>query len=86
MGNLSLMHAPFLLGLISGGAVIYWFTGASMQAVSTGAYRAVEFIKKNIRLEGVEKASVEDSKKVVAICTQYAQRGGECQTQLKSGW
>ena len=75
MGNLSLMHAPFLLGLISGGAVIYWFTGASMQAVSTGAYRAVEFIKKNIRLEGVEKASVEDSKKVVAICTQYAQRG-----------
>jgi K(+)-stimulated pyrophosphate-energized sodium pump len=75
MGNLSLMHAPFLLGLISGGAVIYWFTGAAMQAVSTGAYRAVEFIKKNIRLEGVEKASVEDSKKVVAICTQYAQRG-----------
>ena len=75
MGNLSLMHAPFLFGLISGGAVIYWFTGASMQAVSTGAYRAVEFIKKNIRLEGVEKASVEDSKKVVAICTQYAQKG-----------
>ncbi len=75
MGKLSLMHAPFLLGLISGGSVIYWFTGASMQAVSTGAYRAVEFIKKNIRLEGVEKASVEDSKKVVAICTQYAQRG-----------
>ena len=75
MAKLSLMHAPFLLGLISGGAVIYWFTGASMQAVSTGAYRAVEFIKKNIRLEGVEKASVEDSKKVVAICTQYAQKG-----------
>ncbi len=75
MGKLSLMHAPFLLGLISGGSVIYWFTGASMQAVSTGAYRAVEFIKKNIRLEGVEKASVEDSKKVVAICTQYAQKG-----------
>src|SRR6266436_10100513 len=75
MGNLSLMHAPFLLGLISGGSVIYWFTGASMQAASTGAYRAVEFIKKNIRLEGVEKASVEDSKKVVAICTQYAQKG-----------
>jgi K(+)-stimulated pyrophosphate-energized sodium pump len=75
MGNLSLMHAPFLLGLVSGGSVIYWFTGASMQAVSTGAYRAVEFIKANIRLEGVEKASVEDSKKVVAICTQYAQKG-----------
>jgi K(+)-stimulated pyrophosphate-energized sodium pump len=75
MGKLSLMHAPFLLGLISGGSVIYWFTGASMQAVSTGAYRAVEFIKANIKLEGVEKASVEDSKKVVAICTQYAQKG-----------
>jgi K(+)-stimulated pyrophosphate-energized sodium pump len=75
MANLSVMHAPFLLGLISGGAVIYWFTGASMQAVSTGAYRAVEFIKRNIKLEGVEKASVEDSRKVVAICTQYAQRG-----------
>jgi K(+)-stimulated pyrophosphate-energized sodium pump len=75
LGNLSLMHAPFLLGLISGGAVIYWFTGASTQAVSTGAYRAVEFIKANIKLEGVEKASVEDSKKVVAICTQYAQKG-----------
>jgi K(+)-stimulated pyrophosphate-energized sodium pump len=58
-----------------GGAVIYWFSGASTQAVSTGAYRAVEFIKKNIKLEGVEKASVEDSKKVVAICTQYAQKG-----------
>ncbi len=72
---LSLMHAPFLLGLISGGAVIYWFTGASMQAVTTGAYRAVEFIKANIRLEGVEKASVADSKKVVEICTQYAQKG-----------
>ncbi len=73
--KLSLMHAPFLLGLVVGGAVIYWFTGASMQAVSTGAYRAVEFIKKNIRLEGVEKASVEDSKKVVEICTTYAQKG-----------
>lgn len=73
--NLSLLHAPFLLGLITGGAVIYWFTGASMQAVTTGAYRAVEFIKANIKLEGVEKASVEDSKKVVEICTQYAQRG-----------
>src|SRR6059036_1672827 len=73
--KLSLLHAPFVLGLITGGAVIYWFTGASTQAVTTGAYRAVEFIKANIRLEGVEKASVEDSKKVVAICTQYAQRG-----------
>ena len=73
--NLSLLHAPFVLGLITGGAVIYWFTGASIQAVTTGAYRAVEFIKANIRLEGVEKASVEDSKKVVQICTQYAQKG-----------
>ena len=69
------MNAPFLLGLIMGGAMIYWFTGASMQAVSTGAYRAVEFIKKNIKLEGVEKASVADSKKVVEICTEYAQKG-----------
>jgi K(+)-stimulated pyrophosphate-energized sodium pump len=73
--NLSLLHAPFVLGLITGGSVIYWFTGASIQAVTTGAYRAVEFIKANIRLEGVEKASVEDSKKVVQICTQYAQKG-----------
>src|SRR5690349_18275775 len=73
--NLSLLHAPFLLGLVTGGAVIYWFTGASTQAVTTGAYRAVEFIKANIRLEGVEKASVADSKKVVQICTQYAQKG-----------
>jgi K(+)-stimulated pyrophosphate-energized sodium pump len=73
--KLSMLHAPFLLGLISGGAVIYWFTGASMQAVVTGAYRAVEFIKANIKLDGAEKASIEDSKKVVEICTQYAQRG-----------
>ena len=73
--NLSLLHAPFVLGLITGGAIIYWFTGSSMQAVTTGAYRAVEFIKRNIRLEGVEKASVADSKKVVEICTQYAQKG-----------
>jgi len=72
---LSLLHAPFVLGLITGGAIIYWFTGASTQAVTTGAYRAVEFIKKNIKLEGVEKASVEDSKKVVEICTKYAQKG-----------
>ena len=73
--NLSLLHAPFVLGLICGGAMIYWFTGASTQAVTTGAYRAVEFIKANIKLEGVEKASVTDSKKVVEICTQYAQKG-----------
>ncbi|MBA2501660.1 MAG: sodium-translocating pyrophosphatase [Pyrinomonadaceae bacterium] len=73
--NLSLLHAPFVLGLITGGAIIYWFTGASIQAVTTGAYRAVEFIKANIQLEGVERASVEDSKKVVQICTQYAQKG-----------
>jgi K(+)-stimulated pyrophosphate-energized sodium pump len=73
--GLSLLHAPFVLGLISGGAMIYWFTGAATQAVSTGAYRAVEFIKANIKLEGVEKASVTDSKKVVEICTQYAQKG-----------
>jgi K(+)-stimulated pyrophosphate-energized sodium pump len=75
VNSLSLLHAPFVLGLITGGAMIYWFTGASTQAVSTGAYRAVEFIKANIRLEGVEKASVSDSKKVVEICTQYAQKG-----------
>jgi K(+)-stimulated pyrophosphate-energized sodium pump len=75
LDKLSLIHAPFMLGLITGGAVIYWFTGASMQAVTTGAYRAVEFIKANIKLENVEKASVEDSKKVVEICTQYAQKG-----------
>jgi K(+)-stimulated pyrophosphate-energized sodium pump len=74
--NLSLLNPPFLLGLITGGAVIYWFSGASCQAVSTGAYRAVEFIKQNIRLDaGAQKASTEDSKKVVAICTTYAQKG-----------
>jgi len=73
--KLSVLHPPFLLGLITGGAVIYWFTGAATQAVSTGAYRAVEFIKANIKLEGSEKASVEDSKKVVEICTRYAQKG-----------
>jgi len=75
LDKLSLLHAPFLLGIIAGGAVIYWFTGASAQAVTTGAYRAVEFIKRNIKLESAEKASVADSKKVVAICTQYAQKG-----------
>src|SRR5215813_5102907 len=73
--SLSILHAPFVLGLIAGGAIIYWFTGASTQAVTTGAYRAVQFIKANIRLEGVEKASIADSKKVVEICTQYAQKG-----------
>ena len=75
LDKLSLLHPPFMLGLITGGAVIYWFTGASAQAVTTGAYRAVEFIKANIKLDGVEKASVEDSKKVVEICTKYAQKG-----------
>ncbi|WP_239461994.1 sodium-translocating pyrophosphatase [Occallatibacter savannae] len=75
VSRLSLLHAPFMLGLITGGAMIYWFTGASTQAVSTGAYRAVEFIKANIKLEGVEAASVADSKKVVEICTKYAQKG-----------
>jgi len=75
MDKLSLMHAPLLLGLIAGGAVIYWFTGASIQAVTTGAYRAVEFIKQTIRLDGATKASTEDSRKVVEICTQYAQQG-----------
>jgi K(+)-stimulated pyrophosphate-energized sodium pump len=73
--KLSLLHPPFLLGLIAGGAMIYWFTGASTQAVTTGAYRAVAFIKRNINLESAEKASVADSKKVVEICTQYAQKG-----------
>ncbi len=75
LDKLSMLHPPFLLGLITGGAVIYWFTGASTQAVSTGAYRAVEFIKANIKLDGATKASVSDSKKVVGICTQYAQKG-----------
>jgi K(+)-stimulated pyrophosphate-energized sodium pump len=75
MSQLSILHPPFLFGLILGGSVIYWFTGASTQAVATGAYRAVEFIKANIKLEGVEKASIADSKKVVEICTKYAQRG-----------
>ena len=75
VAKLSLLHPPFLLGLITGGAVIYWFTGASMQAVTTGAYRAVEFIKRNIHLEGTTRASVSDSKKVVEICTKYAQKG-----------
>jgi K(+)-stimulated pyrophosphate-energized sodium pump len=75
LDKLSILHPPFLLGLITGGAVIYWFTGASTQAVSTGAYRAVEFIKQNIKLEGTTRASVADSRKVVEICTVYAQKG-----------
>ena len=75
LANLSILYPPFLLGLIAGGAVIYWFTGASMQAVTTGAYRAVKFIKEHIKLESDEKASISDSKKVVEICTRYAQKG-----------
>ena len=75
LDKLSILHPPFLLGLILGGCMIYWFTGASIQAVTTGAYRAVEFIKANIKLDSAEKASVADSKKVVEICTQYAQKG-----------
>ena len=73
--DLSLTEPRVLLGLLMGGATVYWFTGASMQAVTTGAYRAVEYIKKNIRLESAEKASIKDSVEVVRICTQYAQRG-----------
>jgi K(+)-stimulated pyrophosphate-energized sodium pump len=75
VNRLSILYPPFLLGLITGGAMIYWFTGAATQAVTTGAYRAVEFIKRNIKLDGVIKASVADSKRVVEICTQYAQKG-----------
>ena len=76
VNKLGLAHAPFLLGLITGGAVIYWFSGASMQAVTTGAYRAVEFIKNNMQLDqNATKASSKDSKKVVQICTEYAQKG-----------
>ncbi len=75
VNNLSLLHAPFVLGLVTGGAMIYWFTGASTQAVTTGAYRAVEFIKANIKLDGAASASIADSKKVVEICTKYAQKG-----------
>jgi K(+)-stimulated pyrophosphate-energized sodium pump len=73
--KLSILYPPFLLGLMAGGAVIFWFTGAANHAVTSGAYKAVEFIKANIKLDGVEKASTEDSKKVVEICTQYAQKG-----------
>jgi K(+)-stimulated pyrophosphate-energized sodium pump len=75
LDKLSILHPPFLLGMIAGGAVIFWFTGASTQAVVAGAYRAVEFIKRNMKLEGATKASIEDSKKVVEICTRYAQKG-----------
>lgn len=75
LDKLSLLHPPFLLGLMAGGSMIYWFSGATMQAVTTGAYRAVEFIKANIKLDGVTKASTEDSQRVVEICTQYAQKG-----------
>jgi len=75
LANLSILHPPFLLGLMAGGAVIYWFTAASTQAVSTGAYHAVKFIKENIKLEGATKASSEDSNKVVEICTKFAQKG-----------
>ena len=73
--KLSILHPPFLLGLLAGGSVIFWFTGASTQAVVAGAYRAVEFIKRNMKLDGGTKASIEDSKKVVQICTEYAQKG-----------
>jgi K(+)-stimulated pyrophosphate-energized sodium pump len=75
LDKLSLLYAPFFLGLVTGGAMIYWFTGASTQAVTTGAHRAVEFIKAHIKLDSAAKASVADSKKVVEICTQYAQKG-----------
>src|SRR5512133_1138003 len=75
IANISILHPPFLLGMLMGGAVIYWFTRTANQAVSAGAYQAVEFIKANIKLEGATKASIEDSKKVVQICTQYAQKG-----------
>jgi K(+)-stimulated pyrophosphate-energized sodium pump len=75
LDKLSMLHPPLLLGLVSGGATIFWFSGASTQAVSTGAYRAVEFIKRSMKLDGVSKASSADSKKVVEICTLYAQKG-----------
>ena len=75
LANLSILHPPFLLGMLAGGSVIYWFTAACTQAVTTGAYHAVKFIKGNIKLEGAEKASTADSKKVVEICTKFAQKG-----------
>lgn len=73
--ELNLMNPMVLFGLLLGGAVIYWFSGASMQAVSTGAYRAVAYIKEHIKLDTNQAASIEDSKKVVRICTIYAQKG-----------
>src|SRR5205085_10892434 len=74
--RLSILNAPFFLGLVAGAALVYWFVGASTQAVITGAYRAVAFIKRHMRLdEGVKKATMEESKKVVEICTKYAQAG-----------
>jgi K(+)-stimulated pyrophosphate-energized sodium pump len=73
--SLDLLNPYVLLGLLMGGATVYWFTGASMQAVTTGAYRAVEYIKRNIKLDSAEAASIEKSKEVVKICTQYAQAG-----------
>jgi K(+)-stimulated pyrophosphate-energized sodium pump len=73
--RLDLLDPYVLLGLLMGGATVYWFTGASMQAVTTGAYRAVEFIKKNIKLDSAEAADIETSRTVVRICTQYAQAG-----------
>jgi K(+)-stimulated pyrophosphate-energized sodium pump len=75
LDKLSILHPPFLFGLLAGGAIIFWFTGATTQAVVAGAYRAVEFIRRNMKLEGATKASIEDSKKVVEICTVYAQKG-----------
>ena len=76
VSNLSILHAPFLLGIILGGAMVFWFSGASMQAVTTGSYRATEFIRQNIKLDGsATRASTADSKRVVQICTQYAQSG-----------
>jgi K(+)-stimulated pyrophosphate-energized sodium pump len=73
--KISILYPPFFFGLVAGGAVIYWFTGASMHAVTAGAYHAIAYIKENINLRGVLKASVQDSKKVVEICAKYAQKG-----------
>ncbi len=73
--QLNLLDPEVLFGIILGGAVIFWFSGASMQAVSTGAYRAVNYIKQHIKLDTAKAASIEDSKKVVQICTLYAQKG-----------
>ncbi|MFA5879596.1 MAG: sodium-translocating pyrophosphatase [Candidatus Margulisiibacteriota bacterium] len=75
LSQLSILYPPFLFGIIAGGAMVYWFSGASMHAVTSGSYYAVEFIKNNIKLDGVTKASTEDSKKVVEICTKFAQKG-----------